>query len=66
MKPMDFVQFKKWIRSHGYSVGYSTKHHVVLDSNGMVVAFFAVSHKASGKDYVKPAYIAKIKKELGL
>lgn len=66
MKPMDYNQFRKWIVGSGYSIGTSTKHHVILDADDKVVAWFAVSHKQGGKKYIKGAYIANIKRKLGI
>jgi hypothetical protein len=66
MKPMDFSRFKRWIARNGYSVGRSKKHHVILDAEGKVVAWFAVSHKKGGKAYVKGVYVAHIQQTLGL
>lgn len=66
MSPMDYSQFQKWIRKAGYLVGHSTKHHVILDSEGKVVARFAVAHKNGGKQYVKDHYISVIRRTLGI
>jgi hypothetical protein len=65
MKPMDWSQFQKWIHGKGYSIGTSSKHHVILDKQGKIVKQFAVAHKAGGKRYVKPTYIKQIAAIIG-
>ena len=39
-KPMDWVEFKKWITSLGYRVTTSTKHHVIVDADGHILIHF--------------------------
>lgn len=63
MPPMDYRQFENWLKRAGYTIGRSTKHHVVLDSNGKVVARFAVAHKNGGKTFVKDCYNEPDQKE---
>jgi hypothetical protein len=60
MKPMDWADFEKWIRANGFTVGFSTKHHVILDADGAIVARFAVSHKKGAKRFVKPIYLRQL------
>lgn len=62
MPPMDYSQFEKWLKKNGYTIGHSTKHHVVLDKQGLIVARFAVAHKAGSKRYIKAPYVALIQK----
>lgn len=62
---MDFQAFKKWVTSKGYTIDTSSKHHVLIDSQGNIVVRFAISHKKGGKRFVKQNYVSHIRKIIG-
>jgi len=66
MPPMDYHQFEKMIAKAGYSIGQSTKHHTIIDKNGIIVERFAIHHSKGSKKYIKPHYVNIIKRRLGL
>lgn len=65
MKPMDYHAFSKWVQRKGYRIDHSTKHQVLLDKTGTIVAQFAVAHKQGGKRYIKATYVREILRLIG-
>lgn len=60
MKPMDLIQFKKWISAEGYTIEATAKHHAVISPDEKDKARFAIHHQKGTKRYVKPIYIKRI------
>jgi hypothetical protein len=50
-------KFIKLVKSFGYTVVSSSKHHKIIDENDVLLMVFAISHSGKGKREVKPVYI---------
>ncbi len=57
--PMPFHKFNRLVRSRGYSIAASSRHHEVIDAAGNKLMNFAVRHKSGGKREVLPAYVSQ-------
>jgi hypothetical protein len=60
MKTTDFDKFKKMVKSQGYSIGHSTKHHTILRPDGSVLTGFPVNHAKGQKEFVLDVYVKRI------
>ena len=60
---MDLDKFIKEVKAKGYTVRLDTKHRsAICDRDGREVAYFSVSHRKGAKDFVKPCYVAELRK----
>lgn len=57
--PLEEHKFKKIVKSFGYKIIRSSKHHKIVDSNNTTLMVFAISHTEQGKREIKPIYINK-------
>lgn len=55
--PLEEHKFIKLVKSFGYEVISSSKHHKIVDINEDLLMVFAISHSKKGKREVKPVYI---------
>jgi hypothetical protein len=60
MKTIDFDKFKKMIQREGYTIGHTTKHHVVLTPEGDRLMRFAVLHGKGEKRQVLEVYVKRV------
>ena len=58
LAPMPLRKFRSLVQRHGFSIEQTKKEWKVVDSTGLIISTFAVTHgKHSKSNEVKPIYV---------
>lgn len=60
MKTLDYDKFVELVKSHGYKVIPTRKHHQVVDSDGQFIQRFAIDHHKGSKPQVFGVYVKAV------
>ena len=64
MSPLNEKAFEKLVRSYGCSITQSTKHHKVIDIDGLLLMPFAIHHSKGSKRQVLDVYVRQFLKKM--
>ena len=64
MSPLNEKAFEKLVRSYGCSITQSTKHHKVIDFDGLLLMTFAIHHSKGSKRQVLDVYVKRFKNKM--